>query len=1121
MTKPSISVLMPAYNHAPYISAAVESVLAQSVADFELVIVDDASPDDTWACLQPYAADARVRLYRHELNQGSHATLNEALSLARGDRIAIINSDDVFEPERLARCGAALDAGADLVGSDIRLIDARGEPVDQHWWVEAFDALKAVYRSSGDWPAALLAGNVFMTTSNFMFERSVLERVGLFRDFRYVLDYDYLLRALAAGCRFAWVDDKLLRYRLHESNTISDSPLKANRECAALLRELARALLALEGGEGHTQVVRWQALAEQWARGERYIVEILQAQRHHALVEQETNWRGEVAMRDGWIADRDAWIAERDAWIAERDGWIAERDAALAQRDRWVAERDALIAVRDADLKHYQKRFGPLVRLLGWRGTAVVEYPTRALLRGARALRHGAVQLRRLFAMDTVLRRPPLRVGGFEALQAWLAPRLDEIDCVSFDVFDTLLSRCIEPPEWLHRRVAEEILPALAGHWTVEAVLAARHEEERGLRRASLEAAGDHECHYRPLVEGWVRRLQGHDDPELVERIETVERELEHLALTVKPGARAVLAWLRAQGKTVLAVSDMYLGREYVEALLADCGLADVVDRVYVSSEYGLAKYSGRLHALVLETEQLQAGRVVHVGDNLMSDMVGATGVGIQGVFLDERRERVRRRHQQLSAEMAGAGGVWPGRMLNEIVAERMRGELTREELTREELTREESARDKLARDAAGSERPAFFQRFGATVLGPLFSTFTLGLVERLQATRPDKVFFLARDGYLFKQLYQHYAALRPQTLLPEAEYLYVSRRVLTSAGVAEGLTIEQARVAFYNPKQQGLLSVCKTYGLEPASFEAHARLHGFERFDEPVGDWNDPRLRAFLADEAVQDEVRRHGRAARGRLRAYLAQHGFFDAHSVAFVDIGWNGTIQKFLVETFAAEPGFPRLHGYYYALGTAMHGRFEDGGSMEGLLMDTRRGNPCERAPGDFEELFEQGARSPEATTLGYRECDGRIEPVLKDEDAPDRQAERASNPDVAAMQAGVAAYFGHFLAAQRLTGFGFDQLRPYALALGERAVVYPTAEEAHHVGRLAHTEDFGHDAVLDLNAEPVRLADLARPRALYARLRGLPWRYAPLAGVFSPWSAWLMRVMHLRRSKAGGE
>lgn len=687
----------------------------------------------------------------------------------------------------------------------------------------------------------------------------------------------------------------------------------------------------------------------------------------------------------------------------------------------------------------------------------------------------------------------PLRVKDFAALRAWLAGRLETVRCVSFDVFDTLVARCIEPPEAIQRRVAA-LLAERIGGIAPEAAFEARRAVESELRRAALADGLDHECHFDPLVEGWVARLAGHADAGLVDFVHATERELEALALGAKPGARALLEWLRASGVRVIAVSDMYLSHDHVAALLAACGLGDLFDRLYVSSEFGLGKYSGRLHARVIEQEGLAAEEIVHVGDNLVSDMRAPMRLGMRGIYLHERAERLRRRHQAVSADMAAAGGVWPGRRFFEIVDFRMR---------------HDAACQRACED--------FFHHYGAHVLGPAFAAFLLGLVEKIAAVKPDKVFFLARDGYLFERMYTRWRELqRDTTDWPQAVYVYASRRVVATASVAEGLSPEQAVVAFYNPKQQGLLSVLKTFGLPVEDFATFAREHGFDDIAQPLHDWRDPRLLAFLADARVQSRIRARGAAARDRLQRYFAQQGFFGCARVALVDIGWNGTIQKFLRDSFGARPDYPDVHGWYFAFVAAMHGDFGMGERISGLMLDARRSNPFERTPMDFEEIFEQGARSGEATTLGYADADGRVVPVLKDDGAPDRQGEIACNPLIERFQQGVLDHLDHFHAAWKLTGYGFDEIKPYVLGLLERAVVYPTREEIAEIGRLVHTEDFGHDHTLDIAAAPIGYRDFLRPRRLYHRLRTQTWKFAALAGL-GHLPAWLVRWVQMSKAR----
>jgi hypothetical protein len=112
---PRVSVLMPTYGHAAFIRRAVASLLAQSVADWELIVVDDGSPDGTEAVLAPLLGDRRVSYVRQEQNQGLGAALNVALNLARAPIVAYLPSDDLYHPGHLAGLLAALEAHPDAI----------------------------------------------------------------------------------------------------------------------------------------------------------------------------------------------------------------------------------------------------------------------------------------------------------------------------------------------------------------------------------------------------------------------------------------------------------------------------------------------------------------------------------------------------------------------------------------------------------------------------------------------------------------------------------------------------------------------------------------------------------------------------------------------------------------------------------------------------------------------------------------------------------------------------------------------------------------------------------------------------------------------------------------------
>ncbi|MCS6919416.1 MAG: glycosyltransferase [Fimbriimonadales bacterium] len=114
--RPKVSVLTPAYNVAPYIGQCIESVQAQTLTDWEMVIVNDASTDETVEVVQKYLSDTRVRFLQNERNMGLGYTRDRALEAAQGEWIAILDADDWYAPERLERLvGFAEQHNADMV----------------------------------------------------------------------------------------------------------------------------------------------------------------------------------------------------------------------------------------------------------------------------------------------------------------------------------------------------------------------------------------------------------------------------------------------------------------------------------------------------------------------------------------------------------------------------------------------------------------------------------------------------------------------------------------------------------------------------------------------------------------------------------------------------------------------------------------------------------------------------------------------------------------------------------------------------------------------------------------------------------------------------------------------
>jgi glycosyltransferase involved in cell wall biosynthesis/uncharacterized coiled-coil protein SlyX len=213
--KPRVSVFIPSFNYAAYIEEAIESVLGQTLQDFELIIVDDGSTDDSWDVIERYAkSDSRIISIRQE-NQGPAAATNRALRHANGDFIAAHTSDDRSANTRFEKQVAFLDGHCDYdaVGTYIEEIDGIGRPNPSGQYAAWFNvAIDVNDPKSWIWQNKLAAPTL-------MFRRGFFERFGSYDpDLVYTQDWEMWIRVLSMGGKFAILRDELLQYRGHGDN---------------------------------------------------------------------------------------------------------------------------------------------------------------------------------------------------------------------------------------------------------------------------------------------------------------------------------------------------------------------------------------------------------------------------------------------------------------------------------------------------------------------------------------------------------------------------------------------------------------------------------------------------------------------------------------------------------------------------------------------------------------------------------------------------------------------------------------------------------------------------------------------------------------------------------------
>lgn len=228
-SRPLISVIMANFEAGGRIVPALRSVLAQTVVDIELIVSDDASGDSSVDLVRSLMAeDPRIRLAVAEANGGPARCRNRALGLARGEWIAIVDSDDIIHPERFERLLAVAEQhGADIVADDLLLFHEDGSPPRL---MLGADAKSSFVVLPAQWITAGLDGSPPLGYLKPMIRAERLGNLRYDEALRIGEDYDFVLRLLLDGARMVVMPEPLYLYRRHSasiSHRLSVGDMKA------------------------------------------------------------------------------------------------------------------------------------------------------------------------------------------------------------------------------------------------------------------------------------------------------------------------------------------------------------------------------------------------------------------------------------------------------------------------------------------------------------------------------------------------------------------------------------------------------------------------------------------------------------------------------------------------------------------------------------------------------------------------------------------------------------------------------------------------------------------------------------------------------------------------------
>lgn len=636
---------------------------------------------------------------------------------------------------------------------------------------------------------------------------------------------------------------------------------------------------------------------------------------------------------------------------------------------------------------------------------------------------------------------------------------IDKVTWVSFDVFDTAVLRGIQKPTDVFDLVAESFRCS----W------GSLPFEYRAIRVASEHLARENAWHLKrcaetTLDEIYHRMMEDHGIPSrIAERLKRLEIDAEVNVCTRNEFIYSVYRRCIEAGKKVIFISDMYLPADITTRILLNVGYSQY-HKLFLSSSLGVTKSTGSLFQYVIKDLCCESREILHIGDHYESDVTMAGKSGLVTFFYEKCAERaLRRRDLRRTFFEAGQGGdtllesMYAATIINKFCTNPGVG--------------------------AASSESDFWYEFGYKNVGILFFGFTAWLLEHVIQDRVERVYFLSRDGYIAKAVYDLVSPLVEEA--PSSAYMYASRRALNLPAMTE-LDEKTMNFLVSGTSTLNVAHFLERLGLDSGTHAEAIKEAGFSDSAEKVVTGRDyARLRRLFA--LIADHIKEKAVAERRHLVEYLESIGILDSKKVGFVDIGWHGTLQDSASKILRLAGKEIEIKGYYLGTFKSALELSEAGNDMKAYLCEFGRPGPLHDIVKLCVEIFEFIHTAPHGSLIAFEKRHGAVEPVFEKNDFESGKIEKAR-----ALQEGALAFVEDF--AKCWKHFSFLKVpRELAIAPLHRVLGSPTYAEAVRLGDLEHAEGFGDVYVRRYIAKPPEFFEmLARPGRLASRYRQAFWK-----------------------------
>jgi len=397
------------------------------------------------------------------------------------------------------------------------------------------------------------------------------------------------------------------------------------------------------------------------------------------------------------------------------------------------------------------------------------------------------------------------------------------------------------------------------------------------------------------------------------ENIKNIEKQVEYELCVQNKLLKKVYDFCIENNKKVYLISDMYLSSEILKEILEKNGYSKY-EKLYVSCEYNKTKANGELYKYVIQELGVDTSKLIHIGNDIKTDYIMALKNNISTVKVKTK--------------------TYTGDSLLDVF---------------------------LSNHKSNSSN--FYYDFGYSNFGPLLYGFCLWLKENVKKNDIDNIYFLARDGYIIKKVYEMIFGE-----LDNIYYLEASRRSLRVPYLSQKNSIDEMLEELPLPRQTNMIQIFDALGLELDIYSAKIKESGYsvERFylrEKVLKEEGFKNLISSIKDDIIANSI-----SENEALKNYLKKNNF--SRKNAIVDIGWGGSMQKYLRNIFNTLPGYENkeLVGFYFGLTEKAKGNLSLTNTANAYVFDNYNFT-SEELERPFVGLFESLFLEPKGSVKRY--------------------------------------------------------------------------------------------------------------------------------------------------------